>query len=62
MKKKNFVAIIPARRNSKQIKNKNLIKIKGHPLISYSIEAAKKSKIIKDIYACGKRKIPKLFQ
>ena len=46
-KKNNFVAIIPARAGSKEVKNKNIININGHPLIAYSIEAAKKSKFIK---------------
>jgi N-acylneuraminate cytidylyltransferase len=48
--KKNFIAIIPARKGSKEIKNKNLILINGHPLLSYSIAAAKKSKFIKDVF------------
>ena len=48
--KKNFTAIIPARALSKEIKSKNLVTIGDHPLVSYSIEAAKKSKFIKDIY------------
>ena len=50
MSKKNFIAIIPARANSKEIKNKNIIPIGGHPLVSFSIEAAKKSKFIEDVY------------
>ena len=47
---KNFVAIIPARSGSKEIRKKNIKKINGHPLVSYSIEAAKKSKFIKNIF------------
>ena len=47
---KNFIAIIPARAGSKEIKNKNIVPINGHPLLSYSIEAAKQSKIIKKIF------------
>ena len=38
-----ILGIIPARSGSKTIKNKNLINIKGHPLIYYSIFASKKS-------------------
>ena len=41
-----IVALIPARAGSKSIKNKNLIKIKNKPLISFSIANAKKSKLI----------------
>jgi|TARA_Y100000294_G_scaffold177874_1_gene205367 N-acylneuraminate cytidylyltransferase len=48
--KKNFVAIIPARAGSKEIKKKNIFLINGHPLLSYSIEAAKRSKFIKKIF------------
>ena len=34
------IALIPARGNSKSIKNKNISLLKGRPLISYSIEVA----------------------
>ena len=44
-----FLAIIPARGGSKEIKNKNLVKINNKPLVSYSIESAKKSKFIDKI-------------
>ena len=47
---KNFVAIIPARAGSKDVKKKNIALINGHPLLSYSIEAAKRSKFIKRIF------------
>ncbi|RPG95906.1 MAG: acylneuraminate cytidylyltransferase family protein [Candidatus Pelagibacter sp. TMED165] len=47
---KNFIALITAREGSQGIKNKNLKKINGHPLIAYSIFAAKKSKNIKKVY------------
>ena len=46
----NFVAIIPARAGSKEIKKKNIFSINGHPLVSYSIEAAKRSKFITNIF------------
>ena len=39
------VAIIPARSGSKRIPNKNIKRFAGRPMISYSIEAAKKSKL-----------------
>ena len=43
---KKILAIIPARAGSKGIKDKNIIDLKGKPLISYSIESALKSKYI----------------
>ena len=43
---KKVLAFIPARAGSKGIKNKNIIDLAGKPLISYTIEAAKKSKYI----------------
>lgn len=39
--KKQLLIIIPARSRSKSFKNKNIKKLNGHPLVSYSIEAAK---------------------
>lgn len=47
--KKKVLAIIPARSGSKGIKDKNIISLNGKPLISYTIDAAKKSKYIDDI-------------
>ena len=43
------LAIIPARGGSKRLKNKNLLKLGGKPLISHTIEAAKASKNITNI-------------
>lgn len=40
---KNWLAIIPARSGSKGLKDKNVIKLNGKPLISYTIDAALKS-------------------
>ena len=48
--KNQFWAFIPARSGSKKIKNKNIIKLKGKPLIAYSINAAKKNKFISEVY------------
>lgn len=45
-KEKRFLAIIPARKGSKGIKDKNIIDLCGKPLIAYSIESALKSKYI----------------
>lgn len=47
---KNIVAIIPARGGSKRLKNKNIIKINGKPMLQWVIDAAKNSSFIKDIY------------
>ena len=40
-KRSDIIAIITARKGSKELKNKNIKKILGHPLIAYSIIAAK---------------------
>lgn len=40
------IAIIPARSGSKSVPSKNIKKLSGHPLIAYSIAAAKLSKKI----------------
>lgn len=51
MKKKfNVLCIIPARGGSKGIRLKNLQKIDNKPLIYFPINAAKKSKVINDIF------------
>ena len=47
---KYVVVIIPARKNSKRLKNKNIFLLKDKPMIGWSIEAAKKSKYVQDIY------------
>ena len=46
IKNKKILAIIPARKNSERLKNKNLKKFKGKPLIFWTLKAAKKSKYI----------------
>jgi CMP-N,N'-diacetyllegionaminic acid synthase len=40
------LAIIPARGGSKGIKRKNLVEVKGHSLLSYSIRHAKESSLV----------------
>jgi len=45
-----IVALIPARSGSKGIKDKNILALDGHPLISYSITAAKQSNLINEVY------------
>ncbi len=49
MKKKIILAIIPARSGSKSIKDKNIIKYKGKPLIYHTIRTAIKSKLINKV-------------
>ena len=46
---KNILAVIPARGDSKSIKNKNIKLLFGKPLIYYSISIAKRSKLINKI-------------
>ncbi len=43
------ICLIPARKNSKRIKNKNIINFKGKPIIYYSIKNAINSKIFDEI-------------
>ena len=45
-----IVAIIPARGGSKGIPNKNIIDFAGKPLIAWTIEQAKSSKLVSEIY------------
>tara|TARA_Y100000590_G_scaffold61974_2_gene66237 strand:- start:2124 stop:2420 length:297 start_codon:yes stop_codon:yes gene_type:complete len=45
-----ILGLIPARGNSKGVKKKNLKKFLGKPLIQHTIEQARKSKLITDLY------------
>ena len=47
---KNILAIIPARGGSKGIPGKNIIDLEGMPLINWTIQAAKESKYISEIF------------
>ena len=49
LKMKKVIVIIPARQGSKSIKDKNIKKINGKPMLEYSIEYAKRSKIVNQI-------------
>lgn len=49
MRKPNILAIIPARGGSKGIPRKNIKKLKGKPLLYYTIKEAKNSKLINKI-------------
>jgi len=44
------VVIIPARKGSKRLKDKNIRKVWGKPMIYWAINAAKRSKIVKNIF------------
>jgi CMP-N,N'-diacetyllegionaminic acid synthase len=50
IRKPSFLAIIPARGNSKRIKDKNIRIFNGKPLIYWTIVAALKSKFIDEVY------------
>tara|TARA_B110000008_G_scaffold278006_1_gene320665 strand:+ start:1218 stop:1982 length:765 start_codon:yes stop_codon:yes gene_type:complete len=45
----NSVAFIPARAGSKRIKDKNIFKLNGHPMMAYSIRAAIESKVFSSV-------------
>jgi N-acylneuraminate cytidylyltransferase len=47
---KNILAIIPARGGSKGLPGKNIIDLGGEPLINWTIQAAKESKYISEIF------------
>jgi CMP-N,N'-diacetyllegionaminic acid synthase len=56
-----FLAIIPARKNSKGIKNKNIKKFNGKPLIYWTIQAAKNSNCFDKIFVSTDSKIIQSF-
>jgi CMP-N,N'-diacetyllegionaminic acid synthase len=45
-----FLFVIPAKGNSERVKNKNIKKLNGLPLIEYTLNFLKKNKIHKNIY------------
>ena len=49
MVREEIICIIPARKGSKGVPNKNILKIKNIPLIQYSIDTAKEISEISDI-------------
>ncbi len=53
----NILGVTLARGGSKKIKNKNIVSIKGKPLIFYTIKEAKKSKFISDYIVSTDSKI-----
>lgn len=57
-KKYKVLAIIPARGGSKGIKRKNIIDVAGKPLIQYTIDAVKKSRLVtRTILTCDNDEI-----
>jgi len=44
-----IVALIPARSGSKRVPNKNIRPLAGHPLLAYTIAAARQSEIFADV-------------
>lgn len=47
-----MIALIPARAGSARIPNKNIKPLAGHPLIAYTIAAAKESECFSDVWVC----------
>jgi CMP-N,N'-diacetyllegionaminic acid synthase len=45
----NIVGLIPARAGSKRVKNKNIKPLEGHPVIAYTIAAARESGVFGDV-------------
>jgi len=43
------VALIPARQGSKRVQGKNVRELAGHPLIAYTIAAARESRVFADV-------------
>lgn len=59
MIKNKIVCIIPVRKNSKRLKNKNFLKINNKIILNYTIEAAIKSKIFNKIIITSDSEIAK---
>ena len=59
VKKNNAICISTVRKNSKSVKNKNLLFLKGKPLYMHNIDYALKSKQISDVFITTDLKIKK---
>ena len=58
--KKKILCVIPARSGSKGIKNKNMVYLKGKPLIYWTIKVAKKIRYFdKIVVSTNSKKIKK---
>ena len=55
MKKNKFLVVIPARKNSKRLKNKNILKINGKSLIQNTIDFALKLKNVQHVLIISNR-------
>ena len=49
VEKKKIIALIPARKGSERLKNKNIVNFFSHPLLAYSINSALKSKLFEKV-------------
>jgi CMP-N,N'-diacetyllegionaminic acid synthase len=47
-----MLCVIPARGGSKRLPRKNLRALKGKPLIAYTIEVARESRLFENVYVC----------
>jgi len=56
-KNKTFLAIVPARANSKRLPNKNILNLADKPLVVWSIEAGLKSKYVDEVMVSTDSKI-----
>ena len=61
MVKKQCNLYIDCKKNSKSVKNKNLLFLKGKPLYMHNIDYALKSKQISDVFITTDLKLKKLF-
>ena len=59
-KKDDFWVFIPARSGSKTIKNKNIIKLNGKPLLAHSVIIGKKLKLGKVVVSSDSKKYLKI--
>ena len=57
-----FLAVIPARSNSKSVKNKNMFRINKQPLIQYTFKELKKSFVKNKYLLSDNKKIKKLAE
>ena len=56
LKKKKILVIIPAKGNSKRLKNKNILKIEGLPLVVRAAKEALKSKYVDELLVSSEAK------